>query len=96
LGAVENIFGHWGFINKQNHFVIEYQYEDAMPFQGGIAAVKKDGKWGFITKSNRFVVKPTYDDVLDTKFYGNAQGKAKVRNKDSTYFVNAKGIKLEE
>jgi hypothetical protein len=93
LGAVENFLGSWGFINKQGVEVITYQYEAAMPFKGGLAPVKKNGKWGFITKSNRYAISPTYDEVLTNEFYASAKGQAKVRIKDQTFFINARGEK---
>lgn len=36
--------------------IIQAQYEDAMNFSGGYAAVKKDGKWGYIDETGKVVV----------------------------------------
>lgn len=37
-----------GFIDSAGSWIITPQFEDAMPFSNGLAAVKKDGKWGYI------------------------------------------------
>lgn len=36
--------------------IVKAQYEDAMSFSGGYAAVKKDGKWGYIDETGKVVV----------------------------------------
>ena len=38
-------------------------YEDARPFNGGWAAVKKNGKWGFIDKSGTVQIDYQFDDA---------------------------------
>ena len=43
--------------------VIAPQYEDALDFSEGLAAVKKDGKWGFIDKTGAEVIPFIYDVV---------------------------------
>lgn len=39
-------------------------YEDARPFNGGWAAVKKDGKWGFIDTHGEVKIDFQFDDAL--------------------------------
>lgn len=51
------------------------QYEDAMPFSEGLAAVKKDGKWGYIDESGAVVIPFQFD-----RAYGFNEGYAIVGN----------------
>lgn len=54
----------WGFVNRYGEIYIEAEYEDALPFTNGYAAVKKDGKWGYINRDNRLVVEPQFCEAL--------------------------------
>lgn len=54
----------WGFVNRYGEIYIEAEYEDALPFTNGYAAVKKDGKWGYINQDNRLVVEPQFCEAL--------------------------------
>lgn len=55
--------GKWGFIDNTGKFVIEPQYEDAKPFQNGMAAVKKDGLWGYININGKMAIEPVFYDA---------------------------------
>jgi len=55
--------GKWGFIDKDGKQVIDMQYQDAMDFIGGLAAVKRNSKWGFINRSGHTVVPFIYEEV---------------------------------
>jgi hypothetical protein len=61
---------HWGFIDPDGNEVIEPQYEDALPFSQGLAAVSVsvgeawyDRKWGFIDTTGEVVVPFIFDEV---------------------------------
>ncbi len=43
---------------------VEGSYEDARPFAGGWAAVKKDGKWGFIDTEGNVKIEYQFEDAL--------------------------------
>lgn len=45
--AVYN-YGHWGFVNMNNSYVVYPDFNEVSDCIGGHAAVKKDGKWGLI------------------------------------------------
>lgn len=69
----------WGYVNQQGAFVITPQFDWALAFSEGLAAVKvggrweKDerkrirdyvgGRWGYIDKTGHFVVQPQFHDA---------------------------------
>lgn len=55
----------WGFVNSQGEIYIEAEYEDAMPFVNGYAAIKRNGLWGYIDKENNMVVEPMFQKALN-------------------------------
>ena len=53
--------GKYGFVDKNNQVVVNYQYDDATEQnQNGFVAVKKDGKWGALDKEGKEVIAPKY------------------------------------
>lgn len=55
-----------GFVDENGNWVIEPLYENAHPFQEGLAAVKNhEDKWGFINPEGLLVIEPQYDKVDD-------------------------------
>jgi len=60
LAAVEVVEG-WGYVNKEGKFIINPQFDDAMPFSEGLAGVKIGGNFGFIDKSGKYVINPQFD-----------------------------------
>lgn len=48
------------YINNKGEFAFEENYERAMPFSEGLAAVLVDGKWGFINTKGSMVIEPQY------------------------------------
>lgn len=52
----------YGFKEKDK-IIIAPDYDYAADFEGGTAAVKKNGKWGFINAENKWVTPPVYDGV---------------------------------
>ena len=59
--------GTWGYLDCNGNVIIAAQYDGAMKFSEGIAAVKRDDKWGFINKEGNVVVSCEYDEV-DSSF----------------------------
>ena len=52
-----------GFADMDGNIVIEPQYDDARPFSGGLAPVKKGTAWGYITLENQMVIEDTFMDA---------------------------------
>ncbi len=57
-------WGSWGYVNAAGKFVLEPQYEEALPFADFLAPVKQDGKWGFINGEGKFVIQPRFEDAF--------------------------------
>ena len=57
-------WGRYGYVNSNGKFVLEPQYEEALPFSDFLAPVKKDGKWGFINGEGKFIIEPRYEDAF--------------------------------
>lgn len=53
----------YGFIDRAGTLIIRPEFEQAEPFQGGLATVKVKGKYGCIDKLGAFVIEPRFDAV---------------------------------
>ncbi len=65
--------GKYGFVDKNNKVIVEYQYDDVTEQNSyGYAGIKKDGKWGAIDQKGNVVQEPTYnlEDYLKIDFIG--------------------------
>ncbi len=63
LIAVCNEAGQWGFADRTGTIRIECQYEDALSFSNGLAAVMQGGVWGYINASGEMVIEPLYEEA---------------------------------
>lgn len=63
--AAVQIDGKWGFVDTEGKIVIEPQYDDALSFVNGFAAVCKDGQWGYINTANEACVDFQFDGALN-------------------------------
>ena len=61
--AIARLYGKYGFVDKKNKTVINFQFQDSHGFKYGLAAVKTNGKWGFINDKGDFVIEPKFDNV---------------------------------
>ena len=51
----------WGFVNKNDEYVIEAKFDFVTEFNDyGFAGIKKDGKWGAINQNGEIVIEPKY------------------------------------
>jgi outer membrane protein assembly factor BamB len=78
--------GGYGYIKKDGTMTIHPQFEKAMPFKEGLAAVMVNGKWGFINKNGKFVIDPHYEKV------GNfSDGLTEVKQNEKSSYINNEG-----
>ena len=57
-------YGKWGYINASGEIVIECQFDDALQFSEGLAAVLVDTLWGFIDMTGKIVIEPQFRNEL--------------------------------
>jgi len=58
--------GKWGFKDRRTGKVaIKPQFDDALSFSEGFAAVKVGAKWGFIDTTGEVVIRPQFDDAWE-------------------------------
>ena len=74
------------FFNQKRSQVFS-AFEDARPFTGGLAAVKKDGLWGFINTAGELSIQPQFAEAGDF-----SQGYAAIKDESGKWgFVNQSG-----
>ncbi len=56
--------GKFGFIDKNNHLVIEPKFDYAYDFKNGVAKVQLNGKWGYINREGKLIT-PLFDNISD-------------------------------
>lgn len=61
--ALVQLYGKYGFINKNGESVIPFRFEKALPFSEGLAAVCLNGKWGFIDATGLSAIPYKYTEV---------------------------------
>lgn len=69
--------GKFGFVNKYGNLKIKPQYDNARPFENGVAIVGKDKKYGLINSNN--------EEVLPLKY-----ASVKIAQHDKSLFVSTK------
>jgi len=52
----------WGYVDHKFKKVIAAQFDQARPFNQGLAPVQVDGTWGFINKSGKVVIKAQFNN----------------------------------
>ena len=99
--TVDDVFGMFGFKNKDGKFVIEPQYAYADEFTCGLAAVNLNRTWyrtengrrfyenhfGFINERGETVIPFKYDEASSFNKYGTAV----VSDRHNTYLIDTKG-----
>jgi len=86
-------WGRYGYVNSTGKFVLEPQYEDALPFADFLAPVKQDGKWGFINGEGKFIIEPRFEDAFlfsDQSAAVKAGGKWGFINRSGKFLVEPK------
>ncbi len=64
----------WGYIDHSGAMVIAPQFDDALGFREGLAAVEMGHKRGYIDRTGKVVIVPQFDST-----WGFADGLAEVR-----------------
>lgn len=59
--------GKWGYIDKNKKQKINFQFEYAWDFAGGLARVKIKGKTGYINQRGEAVIPAIYEEATDFK-----------------------------
>lgn len=85
----------WGFIDHQGKTVVQPNYQEVLPFRGGLSACSlavsriffMDHKWGFIDRNGTMQVEPIYDHCLP--FSDDLAG---VTLNGKVAFINKKGF----
>lgn len=83
--------GKWGYIDKNGHWLIPPQYNNALPFSEGYASVKKGDKYGYIDQKGSVVIDFQYD--FAEKF---SEGVAGVFQNGKWIFININNEKVFE
>lgn len=84
--ALERSGKKTGFLDATGRWSIPPQYENALPFSEGLAAVQEDGKWGFIDATGKEVIPARFDEA----YYFN-QGVALVAVGDQRQLIDKSG-----
>ena len=73
-----NLNNKYGYLNTDGEWIIEAQYDNALAFQYGYAAVEKDIKWGMIDSTGK-IITPIIYERIDPFISGYAW--VKIKNK---------------
>lgn len=60
--AYKDSKGKWGFVDGDGNTVIVPQFDEALSFSSGLAAVRSGDKWGFIDNSGELVIDYQFSD----------------------------------
>jgi hypothetical protein len=55
----------WGYINTSGKLAIPAQFQKAVNFRDGLAAVSINGRWGFIDPIGKLVIPVKYERIYD-------------------------------
>ncbi|MCR5423201.1 MAG: WG repeat-containing protein [Bacteroidales bacterium] len=78
--------GKCGYVNQMGKVVINPEYDAAMSFSEGLAAVKKGKKWGFVDTHGDMVIHPQFDEA---GFF--QEGMAVIRSGDRLGYIDKTG-----
>ncbi|MBO4819278.1 MAG: WG repeat-containing protein [Firmicutes bacterium] len=59
--------GFWGYLDQDGNTVVPFQYQKALPFSEGLAAVFDGRYWGFIDETGEYKIESVFDDVTAMK-----------------------------
>lgn len=76
----------YGFVDINGREIISPQYDQALTFSDGVAAVEKEKKWGYINKQGKIVIPIQYEEA-----YNFHDGMAFVKTKENYLVINKQG-----
>ncbi len=79
----------WGYANIEGQCVIPYNFDSALSFSEGLAAIELNNMWGLIDQTGRMVIRHQFRNVESFSC-----GLAKIWTKDPTYptaFIDTSG-----
>jgi hypothetical protein len=80
--------GKWGYIDRNGTLIIPPQFDRALNFSEGRAAVKLSGQWGYIDTAGKFAIPPTFKQQP-----GNfSEGLAWVKLQGKLSYINPQGL----
>ncbi len=84
-------YGKWGYIDRKGVKIIPCQFDYAVHFYEGLAAVQIDSLWGFINPQGKVVIPPRFIFPGDFShdFFGFSDGLCAVQLKTDSGKVNA-------
>jgi hypothetical protein len=53
--------GLWGYMDKNENWIIRERFDEAFPFSQGLACVQYYDRWGYINKKGQWIIQPKYD-----------------------------------
>jgi hypothetical protein len=53
--------GLWGYIDKNENWIIRERFDQAFPYSQGLACVQYYDKWGYIDKNGQWTIQPRFD-----------------------------------
>lgn len=65
-GATVKKNGRWGVVDKFNHVIIPFEYQELHEFEGRYAIAKKNNQWGVIDETNQVIIPFEYEAI---KYY---------------------------
>lgn len=97
-----------GFAHESGKILVEPQFDSALPFSGGYAAVCRgcmtvpdgeykrriNGKWGFINREGAIVIQPIFDNVISG--FVNGYAVVELNGCEMTINESGKEIKIDE
>jgi hypothetical protein len=82
--------GLYGFLDKNQKVIIDFNYEFAENFSDGLSLVRLNRMFGFINKENNKVIPLIFDNAFTFK-----NGKALVEKDKREYYIDLKGEEIE-
>ena len=91
--------GKWGFVNRENEWVIKPLYTSVAPFSFNLSCVNKKGKWGYINKEGKVIIplqfseaKPFVNELAAVRSLTVLAGNTRENNNQYKWgFINTSG-----